>query len=104
MHQHSPPDDRALAPISLPGPDGQPPLAVAYTDKHRSLAVTYPHPQKPEPPQPEPQGQGLYLKYTPIHPLVVAIAIFLVGLGVAIPIAMVGALVEGVSVEAPAHD
>jgi hypothetical protein len=34
-----------------------------------------------------------------------AIAIFLVGLGVAVPIAVVGAVVEAiVSVEAPSHD
>lgn len=97
MHQTQPPEG-SLSPLHLPSPDGKLPLAVAYTDKNRSLAVLYPQPEKPQPtpaPAPAPSMQ--------LHPLMAAIAIFLVGLGVAVPIAVVGAVVEAI-VEAPSHD
>lgn len=100
--QHSSDSEGALSPLHFPGPDGKSPLAVAYTDKHRSLAVLYPQPQ----PQPEPQPTP---PQTPapsmqLHPLMAAIAIFLVGIGVAIPIAVLGTVLDAIVVEAPPND
>lgn len=83
--------------LPLPNQPGEMPLAVAYTDKNRSL-VLYPQRQQPAPAPPEPH-QGVRLQNTPIHPLVAAIAIFLVGLGVALPIAVAGTVLESITVE-----
>lgn len=44
--------DRSITPfVPLPNQKGKTPLAVSYTDKHRSLSILYPHPAPQQPPQ-----------------------------------------------------
>jgi hypothetical protein len=78
--------------LPLPNQPGEMPLAVAYTDKNRSLAVLYPQRQQPAPEPPQRRSE-------PIHPLIAAVVIFMVGLGLAVPIATLGVVLENIVVE-----
>ncbi len=87
-------------PLSPPvtGHENQLPLAISYTDQDRAVSVVYPPPEQPV----TQQSAYLYesdvhhrsLGSRPLEALVLSICILFVGLGVTLPIAALGAVIE----------